>query len=399
MSDGVLGATRLAIVIVSIIFALIATAFLVASRDTPTPVALSFGSKAIEIAFPIALLTIVALGQLIASRQPRHTVAWLFLVIGVSGETLELIQGYGLYGSLVAPGAVPSPEIAVWLAEWIWAIPWSLLVLVFLVFPTGRPPTPRWWLVAWLSFGSTAATIVGTLLATRPEGEFAATFPTPGADTTNVLQVGSNFLSLIAPLLATASLVVRYRRAGSDERQQLKWFAYPAGIAAVIFALSSVVYQLPDIGPLSSGVAALSVLLIPTGAAVAILRYRLYDIDVVIERTLVYGTLSATVALMYWALVLVLQSALRPITGGGELAVAASTLAALALVQPMRTRIQRGVDRRFHRSRYDAARTLDTFSVCLRDEVDIDTVRNDLVDAVGQTMQPATVSLWLRADP
>jgi hypothetical protein len=396
MSDGVLRATRLAIVTISIIFALVATGFLLASRDTPTPAALSFGSKVIEIAFPIAVLTMVALGQLIASRQPRHTVAWLFLAIGISAEALELIQGYGLYGSLVAPGTLPSPEIAVWLAEWVWAIPWSLLVLVFLVFPTGRPPTPRWWLVAWISFASTAGTIVGTLLATRPGGEFAPTFPTPGADLTNVLLVGSNTLSLLAPLLATASLVARYRRAGGDERQQLKWFAYPAGLAAVIFALSSLVYQVPDIGQLSSGVAALSVLLIPAGAAVAILRYRLYDIDVVIERTIVYGALSAAVGATYWVLVILLQTTLRPVTGGNELAVAGSTLATLALVQPLRTRIQRAVDRRFYRARYDAGRAVEAFSERLRNEVALDAVRADLLDAVHETVEPTHVSVWLR---
>jgi hypothetical protein len=396
MSDRLLRATRLAIVIASIVFALVATAFLVASRDVPTPEALSFGSKAIEIAFPIALLTIVALGQLIASRQPRHTVAWLFLLIGLSGETLELIQGYAVYGAVAAPGALPSPDIAVWLAGWVWAVPWTLLVLVFLLFPTGRPPTPRWWPVAWIAIASTATASVAAALAPRPEGEFAATFMAPGPNDTNVLLVVSIVLSLIAPLLAATSLVARYRRAGGDERQQLKWFAYPAGLAAVIFVLSTVVYQIPEIGPISSGFAALSVLLIPAGAAVAILRYRLYDIDVVIERTLVYGALSAVVGATYFVFVILLQGTLRPFTGGSELAVAGSTLATLALVQPLRTRIQRAVDRRFYRARYDAARAVDAFSLRLRDEVALEAVRGDLLDVVHETVEPAHASVWLR---
>jgi hypothetical protein len=146
----------------------------------------------------------------------------------------------------------------------------------------------------------------------------------------------------------------------------------------------------------TGAVGALGILLIPISAAVAILRYRLYDIDVVIERTLVYGTLTASVGATYWLLVILLQGVLRPITGGGEIAVAGSTLATLALVQPLRSRIQSAVDRRFYRARYDAARALEAFSVMLRDEVALESVRGDLLDAVGRTVQPTTASLWLR---
>jgi hypothetical protein len=179
------------------------------------------------------------------------------------------------------------------------------------------------------------------------------------------------------------------------ERQQLELFVYAASFVALGYVL--IASGLP--GPWSELID-LAILALPVAIAVAVFRYRLYDIDVLIERTLVYGALSATVALTYWLLVLVLQAALRPITGGGgELVVAASTLATLALVQPLRTRIQRGVDRRFYRSRYDAARTLDAFSVRLRGEIDLDSVRGELLDAVGTTLSPTHAGVWLRETP
>ena len=398
MSTSVLRALRLAIVLASVAVAVVATAFAVASRETPTPAPLSLGSKAIEIAFPTALLTIVALGQLIASREPRHIVAWLFLLSGFGAEVTVAIQGYGLYGTLVAPGALPGPNVAVWLSGWIWALPYSLLVLVFLLFPNGRPPTPRWWLVAWITLASAIATVVAALFTPLPEAGFAETFPTLASDTASAIVFGASILGLVAIVLAAVAPVVRFRRASGEERQQLKWFAYPSGIAALTFAVASVSYQDTELVPLLAGLSSLSVLLIPAGAAVAILRYRLYDIDVVIERTLVYGALSAVVGVTYFVLVILLQGALRPLTGGGEIAVAGSTLATLALIQPLRTRIQRGVDRRFYRARYDAIRAVDAFSVRLRDEVALEAVRGDLLDAVGQTVQPVTASLWLRND-
>jgi hypothetical protein len=200
-------------------------------------------------------------------------------------------------------------------------------------------------------------------------------------------------LALLIPLLLTVvgAPIVRWRRSIGVERQQLELFVYAASFVLLGYVL--IISGLP--GPWSALID-LGHMGLPVAIAVAVFRYRLYDIDVLIERTLVYGALSATVGLTYWLLVLVLQSALRPITGGGELAVAASTLATLALVQPLRTRIQRGVDHRFYRARYDAARTLDAFSLRLRDEVDLDAVRGGLLEAVRDTVQPASAGVWLR---
>ncbi|HEV2010824.1 MAG TPA: hypothetical protein VGS17_07350, partial [Candidatus Limnocylindria bacterium] len=187
-----------------------------------------------------------------------------------------------------------------------------------------------------------------------------------------------------------------FRRAAGIERQQLKWVAYGGAIATAGLVVGSFGYVVPEIGALGNAVSSVAVLLIPITAALAILRYRLYDVDVVIERTLVYGALSAALAATYWLLVLLLQSALRPITAGSELAVAGSTLATLALVQPLRTRIQRSVDRRFYRGRYDAVRALDRFTTELAGEVELGAVRASLLAAVGETVQPAFASVWLR---
>ena len=211
--------------------------------------------------------------------------------------------------------------------------------------------------------------------------------------------VRSSPLTFLVYLMPVAAVLVRFRTAAGNERAQLKWFAYTSSIGMGFFIVSGVVplfSYLAGLGPL---VAVIAIDLIPISVAIAILRYRLYDVDVVIERTLVYGALSAALAATYWVLVLFLQSVLQPITAGNELAVAGSTLATLALAQPLRTRIQGRVDRRFYRSRYDAARALDHFTTELANEVDLGAVRASLLAAVGETLQPTSASIWLREAP
>jgi hypothetical protein len=207
-------------------------------------------------------------------------------------------------------------------------------------------------------------------------------------------------------IVGAVSMVVRLRRARGVERQQMKWFAYAAVVLALVFVGTAIAFFSPlraldpsaRIQPAMFGGVPiiLGLIAVPIGTAVAILRYRLYDIDVLINRTLVYGLLTAALAATYFAGVIVLQTALRPLTGGSEVAVALSTLTVVALFAPLRRRIQASVDQRFYRSRYDAARTLDAFGAALRDEVDLDDVRADLVGVVGDTLRPAHVSLWLR---
>jgi hypothetical protein len=195
------------------------------------------------------------------------------------------------------------------------------------------------------------------------------------------------------------SMVLRFRRARGDERQQMKWIALAGAVAAGTIPLMFAAYEVVGQTAADSAIM-LSVMALPAAAAVAIVRYRLYDIDVVINRTLVYGSLTATLALVYVGSVLLLQLALSGLTDGSGLAVAASTLAVAALFRPVRGRIQKTVDRRFFRSRYDATRTIEAFAARLRDEVDLGALSADLQDVVVETMRPAHLSLWLRTrDP
>jgi hypothetical protein len=208
--------------------------------------------------------------------------------------------------------------------------------------------------------------------------------------------VYSSPLTYVVYLIPVAAVLARFRTATGNERQQLKWFAYTSSIAMLIFVVAGIVplfSYLAGLGPL---VAVIAMDLIPVSVAIAILRYRLYDIDLLINRTLVYAVTTGTIALTFFAGIVVLQALLRPFTNGSEVAVAVATLVSFALFQPIRSRVQDGVDRRFYRSRYDATRTLDAFSVRLRGEVDLDAVRAGLIDAVHGTVQPTHASVWLR---
>jgi len=400
MSQRVLGTLSGAIVALNVLFAVSASALASLNRDTRIPSNWTLGSAALDIAFPILTLTMTFVAVLIGRRDPRHIVAWMFLVLSSGAELLLLTQSYGIYGTMTAPGSLPAAGVLLWLATWTWSVPIGALVVALLVFPSGRPLTPRWWIVAWVA--AIAGALQGFADAFRTPIFLAGSglvtpFGTPFAvDILDAISIVGTVVWAAAMLAAAASLVIRFRRATGVERLQLKWVALGFGSATFAILVSSATYASPELAGLSGALGAIGILMIPISAAVAILRYRLYDIDVVIERTLVYGTLTASVGATYWLLVILLQGVLRPLTGGGEIAVAGSTLATLALVQPLRARIQSAVDRRFYRARYDAARALEAFSVTLRDEVALESVRGDLLDAVGQTVQPATASLWLR---
>ncbi|MDQ3864518.1 MAG: hypothetical protein M3317_13675, partial [Actinomycetota bacterium] len=292
-----------------------------------------------------------------------------------------------------------------WVAQWIF-IPGAFPTLTFLLllFPAGRLPTRRWRLVGWLAALSIATTTFG--LAFTPG-------PLPDSpQITNPLGVaplrGSYLehggigwlLFMVSVVLSAASLVVRYRGAGGVEREQLKWFAFAGALVAFGWVAQELTYG--SEGPLTIGAQLLqqvSLVGLPIAVGVAILRYRLYDIDVLINRTLVYGSLTAMLAAFYFGGIVVLQRVFVVLTGEkSTLAVVASTILIAALFNPLRRRIQSFIDRRFYRSRYDARRTLESFSAKLRDETDLDALSDDLIGAVRETMQPAHVSLWLRPD-
>ena len=349
-------------------------------------------------------LVIATPGLLLALRVPRNPIGWLLLVAGLATGFGGAGQEYATYAFVVRPGPLPAAAAVAWTVSWSFAFfAAPLLMIIPQLFPDGRPLSPRWRPLLWGSaifvvgvfdaFAFRPGPLENASFVQNPLAVPAAWEPTRAAA---VLPLELVIGALI--VLSGVSLVVRFRRSAGMERQQLKWVALSASLIAV--AMLAVLATTPATATNTSKPAQVAMILafgtLPIAIAVAILRYRLYDIDLLINRAIVYGALSATLVLSYVLLVLLFQAVLRPLTGGSEIAVAASTLGTIALFQPLRRRIQAAVDLRFYRSRYDAARTLDTFGARLRDEVDLETLRRDLVDVVADTVQPRHASLWLR---
>ena len=274
----------------------------------------------------------------------------------------------------------------------VWHPAFSLLAFLLLLFPHGRLPSPRWlpfaWFVAavYLTLSLSAALSPGALERYYPE--VAAPVRLPVAGLADVVFGALLFGQLFLLGVCVVSLALRLRHAPAEKRQQVKWLVSTMATVIVVFVVSTLLIGGGVLFPLFG--------LIPVSVAVAVFKYRLYDIDRLINRTLVYGLLTALLIGVYAALVFLLGGLLDPATGDSALAVAASTLAVAALFQPARRRVQELVDRRFNRRRYDAARTVERFSGRLRDQVDLDTLSAELLGVVDQTVQPASASLWLR---
>jgi hypothetical protein len=345
------------------------------------------------VAFGPLALASAGTGAVVASRIPRNAVGWILLTLGAgTGLVLDLVA----YTQVGVAGRHPYPadDYAGWTLGWI-TIPlfFGLSAFLLLLFPNGRLPSRRWRPVAW--FMGAALALVTLLAALSPVDVPGLRNPVmPAGNAAEVARRLNDLGGLIAlPVLgcAAAALILRLRRSRGVERQQLKWFTYSAALAGVVLGVSPLT---PDV---VFFVGLLTLAALPVTAGLAILRYRLYDIDVVINKTLVYGALTATLGAAYLGTVLLLQVVLRPVTQGSGLAVAASTLTVAGLFRPVRSRIQGLVDRRFFRHRYDATRTLEAFGSRLRDQLDVDALGNDLQVVVRDTMQPANVSLWLRS--
>jgi ABC-type multidrug transport system fused ATPase/permease subunit len=340
-----------------------------------------YEDAAVAVAFAL-------LGAVVAAHRPDNPIGWLFLAIGLSGALGVVSNEYVNYTLATAPGTLPGGPVAAWLSAWTWWPAYGLVPLVLLIFPDGRLPSPRWRWAAWLAAGGVAVMTLGIAASTLDDPvQFALSEEEPGGLPALVLAV-SVIAAAVSFLAALVSLVLRWRRAWGNEREQLKWVAF-TGALALAANLVLQIFQLPGLG-------LVGVVLVPVGAAIAILRYRLYDIDRIISRTLAYGLLTALLGMVYVAGVFGFGRLLNPGGQPSELAVAVSTLAVAALFQPARRRVQAAVDRRFNRARYDAARTVETFSARLRDEIDLDTLSTELLAVINQAMQPTRVSLWLR---
>jgi hypothetical protein len=339
-------------------------------------------------------------GGLLAARRPSNPIGWLLCGITLVWALQQFSFGYAAYGLAAHPGSLPAANAMALL--YVTVGPLSLLggALLFLLFPDGRLPSSRWRPVVWAGLAATAVVVPGGITDRNSTGNLGIRSPIlqvdPGLQRILTPLVGGAFLLLFAVLLAAVvSLWLRLRRARGEARQQLKWFAYATAFLPLGFGLA-VVGSDPNApaGQIGAALLLVAAVAIPLAVAVAILKYRLYDIDRIINRTIIYGLLTAILALGYTGAVLLLGQALG--RGRSNLAVAVATLAVAALVQPARHQIQSMVDRRFNRRRYDAAKSIEAFSVRLREQVDLDTLTAELLAVVDQTMEPTSVSLWLR---
>jgi hypothetical protein len=385
------GANRLAAALAGLVIVL-----LIAS------LALSTSSTAgVDVADSILIagvgLIFAAVGVMIAGRQPRNAIAWVFLTAGLGAGLGALSGSYADYWIDSGSGPATVGRAAAIYGDNSW-IPFILLPLTFLLllFPDGRLPSRRWRPVAWIAGVGIAATFASGLLKPGPVSDHPQVRNLLGVDAgwvDGLAGLGA-LLVLIGLIGSVAALIIRFRRARGAQRQQMKWLAYAGALAGCTLPLALLAYD--DAEAVANSAIMLTVLGIPVATGVAIVRHRLYDIDVVINRTLVYGALSATLGGAYLGSVLLLQLVLSGVTKGSGLAVAVSTLAVAALFRPARARIQELVDRRFYRRKYDAQRTLEEFAARLRDQVELTPLTVELGAVVSETLQPAHVSLWLR---
>jgi hypothetical protein len=359
-----------------------------------------------------SFLVFPLVGAMIASSRARNPIGWLCLTIGLLWMFSGVLDYYVVYG-MMKPGSLPFPLAMAWVNNWLWVPSVGLMgTYVFFLFPDGRLPSRRWRPLAWLCGAVIALVSIGVAFGPGPlEGLGGIQNPIVLLRPWMMPAFWAILPLLPLCMLASAlSLVLRYRRSDGEERQQIKWLAFSASVVAVVYLIAMIASLVfPEdswttVGPvwwlnLLTNAALLSFVAIPIAVGIAILRYRLYDIDIIINRALVYAPLSATLALIYVGSVVGIQAVLRALTGQeSTLAVVASTLAIAALFNPLRRRVQALVDRRFYRSKYDARKTLEAFSVRLRDETDLEALNSDLVAVVRETMQPAHASVWLRPD-
>jgi len=389
-----------ALTIVLLALTVVFTALYPLSRDAATN-AVNF---AIAILFVVTFQT---MGALIAARRPKNPIGWIFCGMGIALVAAVFFGNYAQYSLVVEPGVLPWAETAAWVGNWIWLVALSPLGFFLLLFPDGRPPSRRWRIVTWLLAAALACWFVSQALVPGPllnSGYKSVDNPFAIETLGGILRLAGTVSSviLLATVLASAiAIIFRFLRSSGDERRQIKWVAYAGAVVALLLVVQLAVETALPESDLLVEVFNLGLLVsltgVPIAAGVAILKYRLYEIDTIINRTLVYGGLTALLALVYVGSVVLLQTLFRAMTGGeSQLAVVISTLAIAALFNPLRRRIQTVVDRRFYRSKYDAQKTLAAFSARLRDETDLDALGGELVAVVRETVQPARVSLWLR---
>jgi hypothetical protein len=352
----------------------------------------------------LTLLGFVALGFLVVHRRPGNPVGWIIAGVGVAAAASGFAEGYAVYALFTEPGSLPGGRTMAWLsASMFIPVLFAAPAMLCLLFPNGNLLSRRWRLAFWLVILTTCSTIAGSALnPVMNDAPFKGvvnplSVDAPRALYENLSNIG--WPGMVASLLVAAfAMILRLRRSRGLERQQLKWLAAAAAILPLASTAGVFGYYLgyEQVGGL---LATFSFVPIFFAAGYAVLRYRLYEIDIIINRTLVYGSLTATLVALYFGGVATMQTVFRVLTGQEQqpqLAVVVSTLAIAALFDPLRKRIQSFIDRRFYRRKYDAQRALSTFSKKLREQTDLDRLGDELLSAVRETMQPEHVSLWLR---
>ena len=351
----------------------------------------------------VLVMPFAGVGALIAARQPENLIGWLLLGIGMGLSVTGTCDGAIEYG-LAHPGSVPGLGFFALVSSFAFLMFFILFFLVLLLLPNGRLLTPRWRIVVW---GIGLLAIVELALVVRPgpmddwvkEGIRNPLGVQALEPVTSVLYQAEIALSFACLISSLASVVVRFRRSTGVERAQLRWIAAAVtatGVTWVTMAIGGLILGDRPAADILWALAILSITFIPIGIGIAVMRYRLYEIDRVISRTLVYAAVTVVLGASYVGLVLAGQAIFSSFTGGSNLAIAASTLLVAALFLPVRSRVQRFVDRRFYRRRYDAQRTLEGFGARLREQIDLGTLEHDLRGVVTETMQPAHASVWLR---
>jgi hypothetical protein len=350
----------------------------------------------------VPFLAFATVGAVIMARRPGNRIGWLCWAIGF-GITVSIWGSKQVWAVLADQGrssawaVLPQLGTIAWLGTLL-----GLLPFLVLLFPTGRLLSPRWRPVAWALGLVLGLYLIARLFAPGPVDPAFPDNPLGIESAEGLLQRIQTMVGVVVPVLilaVLASVVVRFRQSRGEERQQLKWFTFVVAAELVLIpGLGGVAERVaPEVGALV--VFPVSISLLPIAIGIAVLKYRLYDIDRLIRRTLVYGLLTVLLGTVYLAGVFGLGQLLNPVTGESALAAAGSTLAVAALFQPARRRVQAIVDRRFNRRRYDAAKTIEAFSTRLRDQLDLDTLSTELLAVVDQTMEPTRVSLWLRPSP
>jgi fumarate reductase subunit C len=401
-----LAALSVAMFLISVVLRLLA-------RSAPVPVSWGADLTIAGLLVYVPFLAFPVVGALISFRRPRNPVGWICLADGLLWTFIGMSDNYGVYG-VAKPGSVPFPVGIAGINNWLWVPAVGLLgTYLLLLFPDGRLPSRRWRPLAWLCGAVLASASVGVMLSPGPLEHLGGVRNPFGLEGQHWMTSAGYVVLPLLPLcmLASAlSLVLRFRRSRGEERQQIKWIAFSASVVVIVYLIAMVASLLspaetwfagssPAWLSLLQSAALLSLTVIPIAVGFAVLRYRLYEIDILINRALVYGSLTVLLAATYVGGVVGLQYAFRTLTGqGSTLAVVASTLVIAALFNPLRSRVQGFVDRRFYRRKYDARKTLEAFSAKLRDETDLEALNSELVGVVRETIQPAHVSLWLRPD-